>query len=155
MIAAGIGILLGLVMLFLGMAFLEIERKERKRKKAEREAQIADSTKEEALARAIVDNEDEPAFVDIRRTKLGAFMVAQGVLLAVVGMALMIIHRYLVAIPWYITVPVIVVLLVICLVADAYMMGAPAPQTNEQDTQEVQDCTDNKQVEDPNEGSEA
>lgn len=145
MIAAGIALVLGLVVLFLGMAILEQERKDKKKLKKEREERVATSD-EQSLAAALVDNEQPIAFADIRRAKLGAFMVAQGVLLAIVGIALFVINAYWIAIPWYVSVPVIVVLVLVIAGTDAYMMGAPEPKGTEGDVegdaQEVGECTE-------------
>lgn len=161
MIAPGIGIVLGLIVLFLGMALLTEEKKQKKKKAAEKETKIGEAANETALAEALVDNEEKVLFADIRRAKLGATMVAQGVLLTLVGIAFIILHRFVVPIAWYISVPAIVLLLVASFLADAYLMGDKtlmevkreetdepsfAASTEEEacasETQEVGECTE-------------
>ena len=151
MIAGGIGIVLGLIVLFFGMALLEQEHKEKKKLAKDREAKVA-QTEGEDLASAIVDAEQPaPYFANIRRVKLGAFMVAQGVLLAIVGMAFVLVCRYFIDIKWYIIAPVIAIILILSFLVDAYMVGGfglnEIPADGEaslgEETQEVEDCTDN------------
>jgi predicted RND superfamily exporter protein len=147
MIVAGIGIVLGLIVLFFGMALLEQERKDKKQKAADRQRQIDAAEGQEALVNALVDGEQPMPFADIRRAKLGAFMVAQGALVVIVCIALFVIHRYLVPIKWYISVPMLVVLLSVSFFTDAFMMGdksgSTVPSQDGQSEQKVEDCTDN------------
>ena len=151
MIAGGIGIVIGLIVLFFGMALLEQERKDNKKRKEAKEKQIAEAAQEADLVSAIVDAEDQPAFTNIRRDKLGAFLVAQGVLVAIVGMAFVLVCRFFIDIKWYIIAPVLVIILILSFMVDAYMMGGfglgeipseDAP-VDEEEQQEVADCTDN------------
>lgn len=144
MVAAGIGLVLGLVMLFLGMAIIEQDKKDKKKVKAERGKKVIESEGQADLVDALVDSETPITYVDIRRVKLGAFLVAQGVLMAVVGIAFFVINAYLVKIPWYVAVPVIVVLFVVSLVTDAYMMGAPREGSIEEDGASNADNTDDE-----------
>lgn len=164
MIAGGVGIVLGLIVLFFGMALLEQERKDKKKQTKQKESQIAESDGQD-LVNALVDGEEQPAFVNIRRVKLGAFMVAQGVLLAIVGIAFVLVCRFYIDIKWYITVPVIIIILILSFMTDAYMMGgfglgetptdlqaegeesaSTAQDTASDDAKEVEDCTDNSPV---------
>jgi len=156
MIAGAVGIVLGLIVLFFGMALLEQERKDKKKQANAREMKIAEADKE-ALVDAIVDAEEQPApaFANIRRVKLGAFLVAQGVLVAIVGMAFVLVCRYFIDIKWYIVAPVIAIILILSFLTDAYMMGgfglgdipAEGDAPIEGDLQEVEDCTDKTPVE--------
>ena len=152
MVAAGIGIVLGLIVLFFGMAFLEQERKDKLKIAREKEQKIQETESQDDLARALVDSEETVTFADIRRAKLGAVMVAQGVLLTVCAIAFFIIHRYLVPIKWYISVPVLVVILAVSLFTDTYMMGGKQEGSSGEATEadsrtEVADCTEKQQDE--------
>lgn len=131
MVAAGIGIFVGLVMLFLGMAVFEQDRKEKKKLREAREKRVAESGAED-LAAALVDTEEPLTYADIRRAKLGAFLMAQGILLTVVCIMLFVLNAYWRPIKWYIDVSVVVFLTIVSLATDAYMMGGRhAEEANE------------------------
>ncbi len=165
MVVAGIGLLLGLVMLFCGMALLEQERKDKKKRKQEQEERIQAGDTIESLAEAIVDSEQAPTYVNLRRTKLGAFLVAQGALMAIVAIALFVVNAYVVELKWYISLPIVLMIVILSVLTDAFMMGAPVPpedggdmaddddrwaseaeEVGEQTEQETSECTQKEQT---------
>ena len=147
MIGGIVGAVLGLAMLFLGLAFLMQDRAERKKQieqapneQIQQDAQVERSTvadQEEqsaSVASEAKPDEMQPALVDIsvvpavktgnlRRLKMGVQLFSQGVLLLVIAIICFVVDAKWIKLPWYIGVPVCVAYTFICLIADAFSLG--------------------------------
>lgn len=84
--------------------------------------EAADSADADCVARNLINP---------RRVKLGLMMAGQGLLLAGMGLALLIVHNNVVKIPWYISLPVAVVYLIVCFVVDCLKMAPPEPTADD------------------------
>lgn len=168
MIGGIVGAVLGLAMLFLGLAFLMQDRAERKKQtvenaideqkqqaaqeersivaeqeEQEQTASIESEAKTDALQPASSDDASVVPAVktgNLRRLKMGVQLFSQGVLLLVIAVICFVVDAKWINLPWYIGVPVCVAYTFICLIADAYSMGKAKEEEGAQETLQTSDA---------------